>query len=238
MRNIKITRGRWLLLALLLAIAAGVAVIWVRGGYQLHDLTDLIVGFNPIVVFILMAILPVAGFSVSVVYLVAGVKFGPVLGGVLVAAATAVHLLATHWICQTMLRGPLQRYLAKRKHKLPHVPEGEDVSVAAMAALVPGPPYFARNYLLALTDIPLRIYFWVCLPIYVVRSYVAILVGDLGSELDRESVMILAAVYALKLSICAYLLWRIRRRIRLAKGDAQRKMKTAGSANEPGTARP
>jgi len=136
-------------------------------------------------------------------------------------------LLATHWICQTVLREPLQRYLAKRNHRLPHVPEGEDVSVAAMAALVPGLPYFARNYLLALTDVPLRVYFWVCLPIYVVRSFVAIMLGDLGTEPDRGTLVLLVAVYAVKLSICAYLIWRIRRRIRLLHA------KSALSADDP-----
>jgi uncharacterized membrane protein YdjX (TVP38/TMEM64 family) len=229
MQKTKSMRGRWWLGALLLAVALAGVVVWVRGGFRLQDVTTTIAGFNPIVVFILMATLPVAGFSVSIMYLVAGMKFGPLLGGALVAAATAVHLLATHWICQTVLRGPLQRYLAKRNHRLPHVPEGENASVAAMAALVPGLPYFARNYLLALTDVPLPVYFWVCLPIYVVRSFVAIMLGDLGTQPDRKTLMILVGVYAVKLSICAYLIWRIRRRIRLA--HAKSGFNASGPAN-------
>jgi uncharacterized membrane protein YdjX (TVP38/TMEM64 family) len=214
MPKAKIIRDRWWLIAVLLLVVGVGAVIWVRGDYHLQDVTDTIAGFNAVIVFILMALLPVVGFSVSIVYLVAGMKFGPVLGGVLVAAATAVHLLATHWICQTVLRGRLQRFLAKRHHQLPHIPKGENVSVAAMAALVPGLPYFARNYLLALTDVPLRVYFWVCLPIYVIRSFVAIMLGDLGSDPDRKTLMIVVAVYVVKLSVCAYLIWRIRRRSR------------------------
>jgi uncharacterized membrane protein YdjX (TVP38/TMEM64 family) len=141
---------------------------------------------------------------------------------VAVAGATAVHLILSHWICRTVLRGPLQRLLKRRNHSLPHAPEGEHASVAAMAALVPALPYFSRNYLLALTDIPLRVYFWVCLPIYVVRSYIVILLGDIGMDVSRRTLAILIGVYVLKLSICGYLLWRIRRRIKVnAKLDKQ-----------------
>jgi len=199
---------------------AALVTLYVRSDFDLELLTDRIAAFDPFVVLVLMAVLPVAGFSVAVMYLVAGIKFGPVLGGVAVAAATAVHLLATHWICKSVLRGPLQRFLQRRNHSLPHVPTGENASVAAMATLVPGLPYFARNYLLALTDVPLRVYFWVCLPIYVVRSYIVILVGDLGTDLNRKTVTILVAVYVVKLSICAYLLWRIRRRFKRASTPA------------------
>lgn len=200
-----------------LAAAAAVALVvtfWMRSDFEWQTVVTRLTGLNAAAVFALMALLPVAGFSISVVYLVAGAKFGPVLGGVVVAGATAVHLLASYWISRSVLRGPLERFLARRNHQLPHVPEGENVSVAAMAVLVPGLPYFARNYLLALTGMPLRVYFWVCLPLYVARSYVTILLGDLGTEPDTKTFLILALVYVLKLSVCAYLIFRIRRRFK------------------------
>lgn len=199
-------------LALVVVVAVG---LW--GGFEWKDLVQTIAGFNTAAVFALMATLPIAGFSIMVVYLVAGVKFGPVLGGLVVAGATAVHLIASFWISRSVLRAPLQRFLQRRKHELPHVPEGEFVSIAAMAVLIPGLPYFARNYLLALTDIPFRIYFWVCLPLYVARSYVTILIGDLGTDPDRRTLLLLVGVYALKLSVCGYLIWRIRRRFQELK---------------------
>lgn len=202
---------------LLVVVAAALLTLYLKSDFNLEEITQRIAEFNGAIVFALMALLPVAGFSVAVTYLVAGVKFGPVVGGIAVAGATAVHLLLTHWICQTMLRGPLQRFLKRRGHSLPHVPKGEDAAVAAMAALIPGLPYFSRNYLLALTDVPLRIYFWVCLPIYVVRAYIVVLLGDLGMDVNRKTFILLVGVYVLKLSICAYLLWRIRRRFKLLK---------------------
>ena len=208
--------SRWILVGLI-ALLVGVAAAWIRSGATLTGITASIAGLNGFLVFLLMAILPIGGFSVSVVYVVAGIKFGAVGGGVAVAGATAIHLLGTHWICRSILRAPLLNWLQRRGHSVPVIPAGEDVSVAAMAALVPGPPYFIRNYILGLSGIPLRTYFWVCLPIYVIRSYVAIVVGKVGMGLNAKSIGVLAAVYTVKLGLCAYLLWRIRRRFQRAE---------------------
>lgn len=205
---------RWSLGGAVVAAAGLATVAWLWGDFEWRDMVRTIAGFNPVAVFFLMAMLPIGGFSITVVYLVAGAKFGPVLGGVAVAGATAIHLMASFWISRSVLRDPLQRFLERRGHRLPHVPEGENVSAAAMAVLIPGPPYFARNYLLALTDVPFRIYFLVCLPLYVARSYVTILIGDLGTDPNGETLLILVGIFLLKLSICAYLIWRIRRRLR------------------------
>jgi uncharacterized membrane protein YdjX (TVP38/TMEM64 family) len=207
-------RKRWLIGLVLVLGAMLLVVLYLRSDLDFQQISRHIAAFNPFIVFALMATLPLAGFSIGLVYLVAGMKFGPVLGGVAVAGATAVHLILAHWISRTMLRAPLQRFLERRNHSLPNAPEGEHASIAAMAALVPGLPYFSRMYLLALTDIPLRVYFWVCLPIYVVRSYIVILLGDFGLEVNRKTFGILIGIYVLKLSICGYLLWRIRRRIK------------------------
>jgi uncharacterized membrane protein YdjX (TVP38/TMEM64 family) len=208
--------SRWVLVGLV-ALFVGVAVVWIWSGATLAGLTAWIAGLNGVLVFLFMAILPIGGFSVGVVYVVAGIKFGAVGGGFAVAAATAIHLVGTHWICRSMLRGPLLNGLLRRGHSLPVIPAGEDVSVAAMVALLPGPPYFIRNYMLGLSGIPLRTYFWVCLPIYLIRSYVAIVVGKVGVGLNAKSIGVLAAIYSVKLGVCAYLLWRIRRRIQRAE---------------------
>ena len=159
---------------------------------------------------VLTAVLPLFGFSISLVYLVIGAVFGGPLGVVIVGGISAVHLLGSHWIGHGYLRGPLQRWLEKRKHRWPELPKGEDVPVALMIALVPGPPYFIRNYLLAVSDIPLRIYFWVCWPVYVVRSCLALFLADFSDDFSPKRIMILGAVFVVKVAVCAYILKRLR----------------------------
>lgn len=207
----KLRRRHWVgLAAALVAVGVLVAVV-LSQHFDWSAVNRAIAGFNSGIVILLMALLPLVGFPISLVYLMAGARFGPWLGIPVVALVTAVHLLGTYWITRSLLRGPLERFLARHDYRLPHVPEGEYGGVCLLAALVPGPPYFARNYLLALTDIPFRVYFWVCLTVYVVRSVVAIMIGDLASDPDTGQLLLLVGVYLLKLGICAYVVWRLRR---------------------------
>ena len=207
-------RQRWWFAAGLVLAGCAVAAVFAFTEFEWATLLEKIKGLNPFLLFLLMATLPVGGFSIGIVYLIAGAKFGPWWGGAVVAAATACHLLLTHWIMRSFLRAPLQRLLARRRHHPLDVRGDDHRSVSLMVALVPGPPYFLRNYLLALSSIPLRTYFWICLPVYVARSYVTIFLGDLGSDPSKRAVIILVAVYLIKLAICAWLLRRLRRRHR------------------------
>ena len=207
-----------------LGVAVGIALlIWAvsRTGFGWTELQHRIASLNGPLVFALMATLPVVGGSVGLMYLVAGAKFGPVLGGVAVAGATVIHLVLTHWISRSFLRGPLLRLLARKKYKLPDIPAEETAAISVMAALVPGVPYFARNYLLALSGVPFRTYFWICLPIYVARSYVTIFLGDLTGDPSRKGLITLVIVYAVKIGVCAFLIARLRRRYQARKAGGK-----------------
>ncbi len=200
----------WWVVAMIVVALAGAGLVIHYTDLTLANVTDWIAGLNPLAVIPLMALLPIAGFPISVVYLVAGARFGPIGGGVVVAVATATHLLGTYYVARSFLRAPLQRFIERRHAHLPHIPEDEQAAVCVIAALVPGLPYVIRNYLLALADVKLRYYFWVCLPIYVARSYVTILLGDMSSDPTRNKIIVLVIIDVLKVAICALVIWRLR----------------------------
>jgi uncharacterized membrane protein YdjX (TVP38/TMEM64 family) len=237
---LKMTRRRWFTAGGLVAIAIAVTCLFAFTEFDVATMRDAVLrtieGLNAVLLFVLMATLPVGGFSVALVYLVAGARFGPLVGGAMVAAATAVHLVLTHWISRSFLRGPIERFFRRRHHRIPEVPPGEEASVSVMAALIPGLPYFARNYLLALSGIPFRTYFWICLPIYVARSYLTIFLGDQGNDPSGRELTIILVVYALKLGICAYLLRRLQRRYK-ARRAASRTTTGHGKARHDTAAR-
>jgi uncharacterized membrane protein YdjX (TVP38/TMEM64 family) len=207
-----VTRSRsfWILAALLVAGGAAVALLLVFTGFDWTVVTRGIEHLDPLAILPLMALLPVGGFPIVVIYLVAGARFGPLWGGVVVAAVTACHLLLTHAIARSFLRGPILRFVERRHRQLPEIPADEHAGVALIVALVPGLPYVVRNYLLALSGVRLRVYFWICLPVYVARSYVTILVGDLGSDPSGRRLLILFGVDVVKVAVCAYVIWRLR----------------------------
>lgn len=211
---------------LLLAAVGIAAVVFLFSEYvDLASIREWMQHLNHGLLLILAATLPLFGFSISLVYLVIGTVFGGPMGVLIVAGITAVHLLASHWIGHGYLRAPLERWLEKRKRHFPSLPPGEEVSVSLMMALVPGPPYFARNYLLALSDIPFRTYFWVCWPVYVIRSCIVLFLGDFSGDFSSKRLLILGAIFVVKVSICGYILHRLRKRFQRTK-QAKKVQKT------------
>ncbi|MEO5958980.1 MAG: hypothetical protein ABIZ49_05715 [Opitutaceae bacterium] len=212
------SKSFWTGAALAILAVAGVALFLWRSDYDWSAITRAVDKLNPIAVIPLMAVLPVFGFPIALVYLVAGARFGPVGGGLVVAAITAFHLLATHAVAQSFLRGPIQRFVEKRHRRLPQIPADEHDAIAVIAALAPGLPYVLRNYILALSGVRLRVYFWICLPIYVARSYVTILLGDFSNDPSGRGIFIIVAIDVLKVSICGAVIWWLRRRHRRRRG--------------------
>jgi uncharacterized membrane protein YdjX (TVP38/TMEM64 family) len=203
-------RAAWAIAAGVALCVAAVALILFYTDLSWAGVIDWIDHVNPSAALPLMAVLPILGFPISIVYLFAGVRFGPVGGGVVVAIITALHLLGTYLIANSFLRAPLRRFIERRHKHLPEIPEDEQAAVCVIAALVPGIPYFVRNYLLALGGVKLKYFFMVCLPIYVVRSYVTILLGDMGNDPSKGKLFILLGVDGLKVAICAFVIWRLR----------------------------
>jgi uncharacterized membrane protein YdjX (TVP38/TMEM64 family) len=200
----------WWVAAYALLLIVAVTLVWRYTDVSWSSIIDWIDGLNPWLVLPLMAVLPIGGFPISVVYLFAGARFGPFWGGVVVAAVTTAHLLGTYLIARSFLRAPLQRFIERRNAHLPEIPVDEHAAICVIAALVPGLPYVVRNYLLALSGVKLSYYIGVCVPIYVARSYVTILLGDMGSEPSRTKIVILLAVDVVKVAVCALVIWRLR----------------------------
>lgn len=169
---------------------------------------------------LIMATLPLVGFPISAVYLAAGAIFGPWLGLLVITGVTAVHLLVVQLLSLTVLRHPIERLRKKWSHRIPEVPASERATLVAMIVIVPGPPYFARNSLLALSEVPWTILFAVGLPLYVIRSAATIFLGDLGTDPSVAALAVLGGIYAVKLTATVLLFRRLKHSLRRGKARA------------------
>lgn len=200
-----------LVLALLVA---GLVAVLAFSEFDWKSVPDLLEEVNRPVALLVMAVLPIVGFPISAVYLAAGALFGPAVGGLVVTAITAIHVLATYGLAHSVLRKPILKAQRKWHEKLPVVPEGEYATLVAMIVIVPGLPYIARNCLLVLSGVPLRYLVVVALPLYVARSYVTIFLGNLGNHPSQRALIILGAVFVVKLAISGMLFLRLKHRVR------------------------
>src|SRR5688572_7853178 len=180
------TKISWKHVLCVALVVSTVGLVWFTLpslGLNPRELHARVIALDPILTFVLMALLPIFGFSIAIVYVIAGARFGSGLGLVLITFATAIHLIGSYWIARSFLRTRIEALLSKRKYHLPTLPEEEGASVALLAALVPGLPYAARNYLLGIAGIPLRTCLLVCLPVYVLRSCIVVLFGEFSGNL-------------------------------------------------------
>lgn len=104
----------------------------------------------------LMVILPVVGFPISVFLIVGGIKFGILWAILLWLAVLPVHATIGYYVAR-WARGPLERFLSEKMgYHIPEIPENNSAMFSFLFLAVPGIPYAAKNYLLALAGVPFR----------------------------------------------------------------------------------
>ena len=166
---------------------------------------------NGTAAFALLTVLPLVGFPVSVLHVTAGIRFGVAWGLVLVALSILLQLLASYGLVHC------RRKYFERKFKdvREQIPAGAHGAVTLFTLLLPGVPYFAKNYVLPVIGIPLRTYLLWCFPIHVVKSVIAVVLGDQSDRLTSARVAVMLCYSAAMLAAA----WWAFRRIKAKVGD-------------------
>lgn len=197
-----------------------VAVVVVAGLALLYHKLDLETvraqaeRLNGVVAFALLVILPLLGFPVSVMHVAAGMRFGVPLGLTLVWLSILLQLLASHALVHWQRKFFARRFKAVREK----IPAGAHLPVTVFTMLVPGVPYFAKNYLVPLIGVPLRLYLAIGFPMHAARSTIAVIFGGQADELTPARVLLMLAYAATILTVS----WWLLRRIRTTLGDQPR----------------
>lgn len=149
---------------------------------------------NGAVAFALLLVLPLFGFPVSLLHIAAGIRFGAVLGLVLVSTSIILQLLASYAIVRVW-RQRFERARWARKIR-ERIPEGAHASVCVFTVLLPGVPFAAVNYVLPLVGVPLRTFIACAWPLHTLRSTITVILGDQSAHLTAARLAVLMA-YAL-----------------------------------------
>lgn len=141
-------------------------------------------------------VLPLVGFPVSLLLALAGIRFGFAGGMALAAGGMFFHNAAAYWMTHSWFRERLRRRLERLDYRIPAIDPKNQAWFTALFAGIHGPPYAAKLYLLALTDVSFRIYLWVGTPIYVIFSVVPVGVGSAATNFNPALAYWLAAISA------------------------------------------
>jgi uncharacterized membrane protein YdjX (TVP38/TMEM64 family) len=189
------------------AFGGGVRLLLLLLVDDLEALHEEILKLNSTLVFLAIVLLPLFGVPVSLLYGVAGAKFGSSVGLAVITLGIAIHLVLSWWIAHGWLRGPLERWLSRRRVRKPRVPSGMEVPVCLLVALMPGASYAIKNYLLVLGGVRFRPYFFTLLPAHLLHASLALLVGDLSGSLNPAKIVFLI-LYAIMLVGASHWLYR------------------------------
>jgi uncharacterized membrane protein YdjX (TVP38/TMEM64 family) len=145
---------------------------------------------------ILFLILPLVGFPVSVCLVLAGIHFGFVGGMLVSAAAVAFHNFAAYRLTHGFFRTRMRDFLKKSGYAIPPIDARHRVRFTVLFAAIHGPPYIAKLYLLALTDIPFHIYFWAGVPIYVFFCAIPVAAGSAATTMHMKWIYVIIGAFA------------------------------------------
>ena len=175
-------------------------------------LSDKLPAFSVIIAFL---ILPLCGMPIRIMLILAGFRFGFAEGMVLSGFGLLFHNLAAYYIARGSFRDAVRDFLKSSGYAIPPI-EGKDrIWLTAAVAAIPGPPYFAKLYLLALTDLPLRVFLGIGAPIYIFLSVVPVGIGGAVVDFDPKWFSVLAGAFVL---ITLIGLWLRKRYPGLARG--------------------
>ncbi|MEO7412362.1 MAG: hypothetical protein ABIZ81_03310 [Opitutaceae bacterium] len=209
---------RAIIIVVVICVAAGL-LAWKFDIETVHDYAS---GLNAAVVFVLLTLLPLVGFPVTVLHVVVGMRFGVPLGLSLVAVSIILQLLASYALVH-LFRAKFAQRLASVRKRIPKAAHG---SMCLFTMLLPGVPYFAKNYVLPLLGVPLRTFLLVCAPIHIARSSVAIIFGDKSDDLTPARIIGLSVYFSLTLFVS----WWMFRRIRSQMDDKKPRARASAQA--------
>ena len=197
-------------IALLIAVAlALVACIVFRDQLTLRNLHAHAQETNPAMVVFCLFTLPLLGFPVSVMHAVTGAKFGLPLGMTYVGLSIVFQLFASYGIVRLAPEFFAERFAWLRK-KLPPATHGP---LTLFTLLLPGAPYFAQNYVLAIARVPFWLFFRYAFPIAFGRSLIGVVFGEWSGHMTPGRIAIFV-LYATTITlICGLAFRRLRARL-------------------------
>lgn len=198
-------------IALLVAVALGlVAFIVFRDQLNLRNLHAHALELNPGMVLLSLFTLPLVGFPVSIMHAVTGAKFGMPLGMTFVGLSIAFQLFASYGIVRLWPHFFAERFAWLRKK----LPPATHRSLVLFTLLLPGAPYFAQNYTLAIARVPFWLFFRFAFPIAFGRSMIGVIFGEWSGHLTPGRIAFFVIYTATIMLICGLAFRRLRAQLR------------------------
>ena len=189
------------LVATAFLVVAAVAVGWYyRDHWDREAIVAFIEGLSLPWFLAAFLMLPLIGFPITPLLVVAGIRFGFASGMALATGAVFFHNIVAFRLTHGWFRERFRNRLARSGYAIPAIDPKHQAWFTALFAAIHGPPYAAKLYLLALTDIRFRIYLWVGAPIY---AFFCVIPVGAGSAVDTLKPWVIYALVGMSIAMLA-----------------------------------
>lgn len=206
---------RRMLVRSLLAVVLVAAVSFFWGRLEIAELHARAKSLPGLAVIAAITVLPLVGFPVSFLHLIAGVRFD-FWGGILVVALTTLFHHVLGWALVRVLPRRWFQRIEPWRRKLGG---GAYLDTTLLCCLLPGMPYTVQLYLKPLIGTPFYLMFGLSPLLHTARAVVTILLGDMSDKLTPPRVAALAVYYATLFTVSVLSLRRLRRAIAMKNTD-------------------
>lgn len=179
-------KKRLLVLAVLaVLIAAAAAIIYFQDTGALLERLRRYLEQTPGWIFaVLTLVLPMLGVPISLFLVLAGAKFGPLYGLLLLAALLPLQLAAMYYLGRKPARGAVDWLLGHTKYEMPNPPEKNRLLYTVTVVFLPGLAYTLKCYGLAMAGIPFRTYIGVSWPGHFLMGLPFVVLGGAVNRLN------------------------------------------------------
>lgn len=147
-----------------------------------------------------LALCPLAPIPVSPLWVLAGMRFGPV-GGIMVSAiGLLLNFSIAYVLSKHLFRRQIEWFLKRWKVRIPVVPASDQTKFTLLVRIVPGNPLVVQNYLLGLVGVRFSTYFIVGLLVQMFYACGFVIFGEAVFE-GRVGLLLFAVLLIVSIGI-------------------------------------
>ncbi len=165
-----------------------------------------------------ISLLPLVGLPVSLLHLVAGVRFGFWAGMLVVGLTTVLHHVLG-WLLVLVLP---RRCFDRVKPWRARLQGAGYLDTTLLCCLLPGMPYTIQLYLKPIIGTPFRLMLGLSPLLHTARAVVTILLGEMSDELTPGRITALVVYYAALFTVSGIALRHLRRTLAMKTADSSR----------------
>lgn len=165
-------------------------------------------------------ILPVFGFPVSVLLILLGLRFGTLMGLVSMLLIMPLHLAVSFSVTRFVLGKWIKKIAGESRVRRLQVPEHRHLEFSFLFMAVPGLSYAMKNYLLPLSGVKFRYYFFLGWLVQGVMGIPFVILGKASMEWNPRLIFSLVLIFVL---IYVLMKWGQKRYRKIMKSN-ERKM--------------